>query len=161
MTITRRDGKQASKLNQEDEMKWTKEPPRKVGKYWWRHESFKRDSVMYMILDVQEDMDRPGVFFQTEYDSAETDDCATVDELGGEWAGPIPLPDEDRPSQVSHLQMRALLASMRVDDELKKMSNHEIALLLIDHIWSNEVLGSPREMLLSEVISRLAPELNN
>ena len=75
-------------------MKWTKEPPRKEGKYWWRHESFKRDSVMYMILDVQEDMDRPGVFFQTEYDSAETDDCATVDELGGEWAGPIPLPDE-------------------------------------------------------------------
>lgn len=66
-----------------------------------------------------------------------------------------------RPSQISNLQMRALLAAMRVDDELKKMSNHDIALLLIDHIWANEVLGSPREMLLSEVISRLAPELNN
>ena len=76
-------------------MKWTKEPPRQIGRYWWRPENSHSNSLdVCEVLDVQEDMDRPGVFFQTAFDSAETDDCATVDELGGQWAGPIPLPEE-------------------------------------------------------------------
>lgn len=56
----------------------------------------------------------------------------------------------------------ALLGAVGVLGALEKKTNAEIGKLLLDHVWASEdALGTARELLISEAVSRLAPELDN
>ena len=63
-------------------MEWTREKPTKEGNYWYR--APEDDScVVVVVLD-----------FENSLCAAAFDFYDTVDSLDGEWAGPIPYPDE-------------------------------------------------------------------
>ena len=61
-------------------MKWTTELPTASGYYWWREPG----SMDAFIVEV--DIERQTV------SSSGTDDDASLDEMDGEWCGPLEQP---------------------------------------------------------------------
>lgn len=64
-------------------MKWTKEKPRKTGFYWWRDKEFSPMATI-IAADVE---NRESIIVG----SAKVIDFTKA---GGEWAGPIPEPED-------------------------------------------------------------------
>lgn len=89
---------------------------------------------------------------------------AAIDDCVASAIGALPVPpatttprEERTPAEVCE----ALLGAVGVVGALEKKTNAEIGKLLLDHVWAHEEeLGSGRELLLSEAISRLAPGLD-
>lgn len=52
-----------------------------------------------------------------------------------------------------------LLDAVDTAEALKAKSNAEIGRLLLDHVWAEMDLNSAAELVMSEAISRLAPDL--
>lgn len=72
-------------------LKWTREKPTEPGWYWWR---FEKNIVPHMVYVVHESTMRP---VQTDrmlilYPNSKKE--LDVETRGGEWAGPIPEPEE-------------------------------------------------------------------
>lgn len=72
-------------------LKWTKEKPTEPGWYWWR---FEKNIVPHMVYVVHESTMRP---VQTDrmlilYPNSKKE--LDVETRGGEWAGPIPEPED-------------------------------------------------------------------
>ena len=68
-------------------MTWTPNKPTQPGWYWYR---FKGNSSWLEVREILE-----GGFWSTEDESGCTE-YINVNELHGEWAGPIPEPEERR-----------------------------------------------------------------
>lgn len=67
-------------------MKWTADLPTVTGWYWWRI----KEKAWMGIHHVQQSIDESGAC----YCAVTTTEGDTVEDLGGEWAGPIDPPDE-------------------------------------------------------------------
>jgi hypothetical protein len=64
-------------------MKWTSEIPSRSGWYWWRE---SRLPLMGVIVQVDVEAD-------TVYSSGTDADVSLSQKVGGEWFGPLELPE--------------------------------------------------------------------
>ena len=72
-------------------MKWTKEKPMKSGWYWWRPKKNFVPHIAYVVWEsVIHPVQKDRMFVLYPPFSVEF----TVNERGGEWAGPIQEPEE-------------------------------------------------------------------
>lgn len=74
-------------------MNWTREAPTVAG--WWWHQSYPGSSIPE-IYEVLTAVDDDGEEFEFVNDGAGGRD---VDDIAGEWAGPIPEPVESQEDQ--------------------------------------------------------------
>ncbi len=69
-------------------LEWTEEPPKEVGKYWWRWDAGSK----YWIYNVKL---IPTVHGLITYDHSAYN-AEHVEDIPGQWAGPIPEPREPK-----------------------------------------------------------------
>lgn len=69
-------------------LEWTEEPPKEVGKYWWRWDPDSK----YRIYNVRL---IPTVHGLITYDHSAYE-AEHVEDIPGQWAGPIPEPREPK-----------------------------------------------------------------
>ena len=69
-------------------MKWSKEPPTEPGWYWW-----KMGDVSNPMLEVVK------LEWNSCYYRLGTRQYYSAHELYGDWAGPIPQPEESKPEE--------------------------------------------------------------
>ena len=77
-------------------MTWTTEPPQDSGYYWWRYRKGFIPQIVYLLWE--------GCFFQVAADAPnrllvehwadKIDRAKDAKTYGGEWAGPIPEPED-------------------------------------------------------------------
>ena len=72
-------------------LKWTKEKPTESGWYWWR---FEKKNVPHMVYVVWENTMRPVENDRLLILYPNSNKEFEVETRGGEWAGPIPEPEE-------------------------------------------------------------------
>lgn len=63
-------------------------------------------------------------------------------------------------AKVTDEQVKRIMQQVYRANEIKQMTNEELAKRLLDDVWAQIPLGSEQELLLSEVIERLDPKLN-
>lgn len=68
---------------------WTEEPPKEVGKYWWRWTPFDEYRVYNVRLI-------PTIHGLITYDHKGYHEAVHVEDIDGQWAGPIPEPREEK-----------------------------------------------------------------
>lgn len=68
---------------------WTDEPPKEVGKYWWRWTPFSEYRVYNVRLI-------PTIHGLITYDHKGYHEAVHVEDIDGQWAGPIPEPREPK-----------------------------------------------------------------
>lgn len=67
---------------------WTDEPPKEVGNYWWRWDAGSKHWIYNVRLI-------PTIHGLITYDHSAYD-AEHVEDIGGQWAGPIPEPREPK-----------------------------------------------------------------
>lgn len=64
------------------------------------------------------------------------------------------------PFEINDVNAERLIKFLDGSKACKSKTNHELAILLLENIWAYIPMSSPVNWLLDEVISRLAPELD-
>ena len=70
------------------DLTWTDEPPKEVGNYWWRWDAGSKHWIYNVRLI-------PTIHGLITYDHSAYD-AEHVEDIGGQWAGPIPEPREPK-----------------------------------------------------------------
>lgn len=70
-------------------MKWTKRSPRRVGYFWFR----ENDQQTPLIVRICEEEFGPNTDLFVRHGNG-PDDVNFIENYHGEWAGPIPMPEE-------------------------------------------------------------------
>jgi hypothetical protein len=72
---------------------WTKDLPTDSGWYWNRKNKFKKENIYYVWISLEESVGKDVNVLYCRWSNEQLSDKRRVEEVGGEWHGPIKPPE--------------------------------------------------------------------